>query len=525
MAPSDLVVGVDCSTQSTKVEAREIESGAVVARGQHQHSLTQPPVSEQDPDEWWNALVGACTELGDARRRVVAMSVAGQQHGLVITDAADVALRPAKLWNDTTSATEATMLVEALGPQRWAELCGSVPVSSFTVSKLAWMARNEPDLLDDCKRIGLPHDHLTLRLSGEFVTDRGDASGTGWFNPAADPSTDSDGGYVPELLRCAVEMASDGFEVTTGTQNPDQEEYRGGFDADALTEKLLGALPMVVGFGDQVGRMRPEAASELGFDEFVLIGPGTGDNMAAALGVGLEPGDVVMSLGTSGTIYCRSEGPTNDESGAVAGFADATGMFLPLVCTLNATKVTETIAGWLGMTIDEFAEAALECSDQPLQNSSPIVIPYFDGERTPNRPDSTGSLFGLTNSTTPAQIALAAHDGVLCGLFDGRDALDAAGAGIDGRLLLVGGGSRSSAYRQRTADLHGSEIFVPKVDEAVAAGAALQAAAIFTGESLDDLARAWKLADSTMVMTAESRRDEAASVRARYREIAADLSW
>ncbi len=308
-----LVVGVDSSTQSTKVEARDLDTGAVVARGSAPHPPTEPPVSEQDPTAWWEALVTAMGQLGEHRSEICAIAVAGQQHGLVLLDELGQAVRPAKLWNDTTSAGAAAELVDKLGAPAWAGACGSVPVAAFTVSKLAWVARHEPEALEHARRVMLPHDYLTWRLTGRHVTDRGDASGTGWFDPAEDR-------YRPELLGTVVD------------------------DPEAWIERL----PEVVGPESQAGELSPDAAEHLGLPPGIPVGPGTGDNMAAALGLGLRTGDLALSLGTSGTVYAVSPVGTADPSGLVAGFADAAGAFLPLVCTLNATKVTDTVAAWMG---------------------------------------------------------------------------------------------------------------------------------------------------------------------------------
>ncbi len=454
MSGAPLVVGVDSSTQSTKVEARRLDSGAVVAHGHAPHPPTSPPVSEQDPVAWWDALCVAIEQLGDHRADVVAMAVAGQQHGLVLLDADGWPVRAAKLWNDSTSAPEAAALVSRLGAPRWADATGTVPVASISVSKLAWVAAHEPDALDRAARVMLPHDYITWCLTGEHVTDRGDASGTGWFSAA-------EGEYVPALLDAA------------------------GVDGATWAARL----PRVLGPSEPAGTITPEAAATLGLPEGVVVGPGTGDNMGAALGLGLSAGDVAISLGTSGVVFAVSATSTHDPSGAVAGFASASGDFLPLVCTLNATKVTDTIGRWLGADLDEFAALALDAADDP---GSTMLVPYFDGERTPNLPDATGSLVGLTTSTTRGQLALAAHDGVLCGLLDGLDALAAVGASTGGRRFLVGGGARSAAYRQRLADLSGSAIVVPDADEAVATGAAVQAAMV-TGEERSTIAERWVL--------------------------------
>jgi len=472
-----LVVGVDSSTQSVKVEARDVDSGAVVAVGTAKHPPTEPPVSEQDPRAWWSALADAMTQLGDHRADVGAISIAGQQHGCVLLDAEGEPVRPAKLWNDTTAAADIAALVDRLGAETFAAATGSVPVASFTIAKLAWMAANEPDALARARRVMLPHDYLTWRLTGVHVTDRGDASGTGWYDPSA-------GEYVPDFIEAAT----------------------GGWP---------GELPTVLGPADPAGPITATAASDLGLPTDVIVGPGTGDNMGAALGLGLRAGDVAISLGTSGTVFAVSTTPTHDLTGAVAGFASATGSYLPLVCTLNATKVTDTVARWLGTDAAGLADLALTAVDDP---GSVVLVPYFDGERTPNRPDATGTFTGLTNITSREQLALAAHDGVLCGLLDGLDALRDVGASVDGRIFLVGGGSRSAAYRQRAADLAAAPVTIPDTDETVATGSAAQAAAVATGATLEGVAAQWNLGHGTTIApagSADGRREifTAAAVR------------
>ena len=456
-----LVLGVDSSTQSTKVEARRVADGVVVATGRATHPPTSPPLSEQDPRAWWSALVEACAELGSCRDDVVAMAVAGQQHGLVLIDGEGEPVRPAPLWNDTTASAAATALVDDLGATTWADGCGSVPVAAFTVAKLADLAEREPDVVARAAQVMLPHDYLTWRLTGAHVTDRGDASGTGWFDPGA-------GRYRLDLLGAAVEDPA----------------------------AWLDLLPDVLGPGALAGEVTDTARAALGLPAGVTVAVGTGDNMAAALGLGLAPGDVVLSLGTSGTIYSVSATPTADASGAVAGFADATGRFLPLVCTLNATKVTDAMAGWLGTDPAGLSDLALAAGPGPIEV---VLVPYFDGERTPNRPDASGSVHGLRTGTSREELARAAHDGVVCGLLDGLDALHQAGVAADGALFLVGGGARSAAYRQRSADLSGAPVRVPDTDEVVATGAAVQAGALRRGASTADIAAEWGLGASSIV--------------------------
>jgi xylulokinase len=474
-----LVVGVDSSTQSVKVEARDLDTGVVVATGTARHPATTPPTSEQDPAAWWSALVDAMAALGDHRRDVVAISVAGQQHGLVLLDETGEPVRPAKLWNDTTSSAQSARLVAARGPEWWAAATGSVPVASFTITKLAWVADHEPDALARTARVMLPHDYLTWRLTGAHVTDRGDASGSGWFDPAADA------------------VLGEALDLATG-------------EGPAWT----GRVPRVLRPTEPAGELRSEAAEALGLPAVVVVGPGTGDNMGAALGLGLRPGDVAVSLGTSGTAFAVSSTATHDASGAVAGFASACGNFLPLVCTLNATKVTDAVARWLATDAAGLAELALAAADDP----GPVtLVPYLDGERTPNLPDATGTLAGLTTRVTREQLALAAHDGVLCGLLQGVDALRAVGARIDGRCFLVGGGSRSPAYRRRCADLLGSPVTVPDTDETVATGAAVQAATIVDDVAFTEIAERWRLGAGVTI----SPEIDATAVRTRYAAVAA----
>jgi xylulokinase len=443
-----LVAGVDSSTTATKVEVRDLDTGRVVVGGSSPHPPTQPPRSEQQPEAWWAAFEAAWGQAGDPD--VAAISVAGQQHGMVALDHDRCVIRPAKLWNDTESAPEAAWLIGRLpgGRRAWADACGLVPVASFTITKLAWLHRHEPRAWERLAHVVLPHDWLTLELTGRLVTDRGDASGTGYWSAAA-------GTYRQDLLALV---------------DPERD--------------WSGVVPLVLG--------PLEAAGEW---NGALVGPGTGDNMAGALGVGLRPGDVAVSIGTSGTVYGVSDEPTADASGIVAGFADATGRHLPLVCTLNATKVTDAVRRLLGVDHDELDRLAL--AGAPGAGGL-TLLPYLDGERTPDRPNATGVLAGLRSNVGREQLARAAVEGVVCGLLDGLDAL-AAFAPTGGQLIVVGGGARSRAYRQVLADLSGREVLVPHVREQVATGACVQAAAAATSSEPADVADAWKLSAGDVV--------------------------
>jgi xylulokinase len=458
-----LVAGVDSSTQSCKLEVRDADTGALVRSGRRPHPPTSPPRSEQDPHVWWDALSSL---LDEHAHDVAAISVAGQQHGMVVLDAARHVVRPAKLWNDTESAPQAAALVDRWGASRWADAIGTVPVASITLTKLAWLRAHEPEHFERVAHVLLPHDWLTLQLTGELSTDRGDASGTGYWSPALEA-------YVP--------------------------------DAFALVDLDPAVAPPVLGPGASAGAHGD-----------AVVGPGTGDNMGAALGLGLAEGDVAISLGTSGTAFAVSGRPTRDASGAVAGFADATGRFLPLACTLNATKVTDSVATMLGRTRDELEAMALAGAPG---GGGVVLLPYFDGERTPNLPTSTGTVAGLRSDTTPDQLARAAYEGVACHLLEALDALARAGVATDrGRLVVGGGGARSRVYPHLLADLAQRPVEVAIDAEHVARGACVQAAAVLAGRDVADVARAWS--PDTTVVEPDPEVD-APAIRAAYAQVRA----
>ena len=466
-----LVTGVDSSTQSCKVVIRDAGTGALVRQGRASH----PGGTEVHPDRWWDALVTAVADAGGLDD-VAAVAVGAQQHGMVTLDESGAVVRPALLWNDTRSAPQADRLVaEQGGPKVWADGVGSVPVASFTVTKLAWIAEHEVGNAAKVAAVCLPHDWLTWRLAGEasgarlaeLVTDRGDASGTGYYSPAT-------GEYRRDLLAAAL-----------------------GHDA---------VLPRVLGPAEVAGT----TASILSTG--APLGPGTGDNMAAALALGARPGDVVVSIGTSGVVSAVAAVPAADPEGIVAGFCDATGYFLPLVCTLNAARVLDATARILGVDHEKLAALALSA---PAGSGGLAVVPYLEGERTPNRPDATGAVHGLRLQTaTPAHLARATVEGLLCGLADGLDALAAQGARIE-RVLLVGGGARSRAVQQIAPAVLGHPVLVPPPGEYVANGAAKQAAWVLARQA-DSSAQppAWPL-EGTQTFEAEAT----PGVRARYAEV------
>jgi xylulokinase len=437
MTSARLVAGVDSSTQATKIVVADAETGEIVREGRCAH----PVGTEVDPWAWWHALVEA--SAGGVLEDVSAVSIAGQQHGMVLVDDQGEPVRDALLWNDTRSADAATDLINELGgPDNWAAQVGTVPVASITATKLRWTARAEPDIAARARRVLLPHDWLTWLLAGrpqEATTDRGDASGTGYWSTLS-------GEYRMDLLRLAF-----GRELT---------------------------VPRVCEPGERAASVAPDAAGATGLAAGAVLAPGTGDNMGAALGAGADPGDVVVSIGTSGTVFATHDRPTSDPSGAVAGFADATGAYLPLVCTLNAARVLRAGADLLSVDLAELDRLAL--SAEPGADGL-VLLPYLEGERTPNRPAATGLLAGLTGTNaTPANLARAVVEGMLCGLADGLDALVAHGVPVR-RVLMVGGGSRSAAVRALAPLVFGVPVTVLAPAEYVALGAARQAAWALTG--------------------------------------------
>ncbi len=430
------VVGVDSSTQSCKVVVRDAETGALLATGRASH----PDGTSVDPAHWWTALQAALAEAGGLDG-VAAVSIGGQQHGMVVLDAEGRVIRDALLWNDTRSAQAARDLIDEVGVDEIVARTGSLPVASFTATKLRWLREAEPENTARVAAVALPHDWLTWRLRGygpagdsefgpdlsQLVTDRSDASGTSYWSPAA-------GAYDHDLLTRAL-------------------------GHDVVVPRVLGPSESVAGPG-------------------FVVGPGAGDNAAAALGLDARPGDVVVSIGTSGTVFAATDAPVADPSGTVAGFADATGGFLPLVCTLNAARVIGSVAGVLGVDFDELGRLALTAEPGA---GGVVLVPYFEGERTPNLPDATASLVGLTlGNNNRENLARAAVEGMLCGLAAGLDAIQ--GFGVEARrVLLTGGAAANPAVQAIAAQVFDVPVVVPQPGEYVADGAARQAAWVLTG--------------------------------------------
>jgi xylulokinase len=478
-----LVAGIDSSTQSCKVVVRDLDTGALVRSGSAPH----PEGTSVDPNAWWSALVEAIAAAGGLDD-VSAISVAGQQHGMVTLDASGEIVRDALLWNDTRSAPAAAALLDEIGATEIARRTGSLPVASFTATKVRWLRDAEPSNAARVAAVALPHDWLTWRLLGygpasagaplgpdldALVTDRSDASGTSYWTP-------STGEYDLDL-----------FEHAFGRP---AREAKGAGAAEAVV------LPRVLGASESAGTTVAADPVPAG----IVVGPGMGDNAGAGLGLDATVGDVVISIGTSGTAFAVTSEATTDPSGVVAGFADATGAFLPLIATLNAARILTSVETLLGVGHDEFARLALAA--EPGAGGLALV-PYFEGERTPNLPNATATLAGLTlASSTRENLARSAVEGLVCSLADGMDAVRALGVEAS-RVLLVGGAALNPAVQAVAAQVFDVPVAVPSPGEYVADGAARQAAWVLTGSR-----PSWELS-----IAATLTPQVVPAIRARYR--------
>jgi xylulokinase len=431
-----LVAGIDSSTQSCKVVIADADTGVVVRSASAKH----PRGTEVEPKHWLAAYEEAIDKAGGISD-VVSISVGGQQHGMVLLDENGEVIRPALLWNDTRSAPQATSLIQMLaesesqnGEKAWADLTGSVPVASFTVTKLRWVLENEPEAMKRAAAVCLPHDWLSWKISGskdinDLFTDRSDASGTGYWSSISQ-------NYLPEIIELAAGKALHVPKVLSPF-------------------KQAGTLP-----------------------NGTLLAAGMGDNAAAAFGLGATTGQAILSLGTSGVVSVIADSPTKDASGLVAGFADGTGNYLPLACTLNGALVIDSTAELLGVNLDQFAQLAISA---PAGSEGLTILPYFEGERTPNLPDATGSIFGVTGSNfNKANIARAAIEGLLCGLADALEAITNQGTKVE-KLAMVGGAGKNQAVQVIAPQIFGMDISLPEPGEYVALGAARQAASALAG--------------------------------------------
>ena len=475
-----LFIGIDSGTQSTKAVVLELETGAVLAHASEKYDCLEglpPGHMEQDPQSWVDAAdaaVAACLEkIGARRSEVRGIGVSGQQHGLVALGADDRPVRPAKLWCDTSTAEECAILAEAFGGAAGliAEAGNAIP-PGFTAPKILWLKRHEPENFAKTKTVLLPHDYLNFHLTGVKRMEYGDASGTGLLN------------------------------VRT------REWHRGLIDA--IDPRVHEMLPPLGSSLEAHGELREELRARWGLEKGVLVSAGGGDNMMGAIGTGnVRPGVVTVSLGTSGTLFACAEAPVIDPEGEVAAFCDSADQWMPLVCTMNVTVLTEAVRN-----LFDWDHGELECRllAVPPGAEGLTFLPYLNGERTPNLPGGTGVLHGVrTDNFTPAHLTRAAVEGVTTGLAYGLKRFRDLGV-TPSEIRLTGGGSRSAAWRQVVADVFGVPVVSLATAEGAGLGAAVQAAYVVlraAGENvtLPELTdRLVSLDESTRCQPAESLR-------------------
>jgi len=440
---SEYFIGIDSGTQSTKTILLDAESGEIIASASQSYELIEGlPAGhkEQPPHEWLDAtrktIKAVLDKAGVDRAQVKGIGVSGQQHGFVPLDENNQVIRPAKLWCDTSTSPECEEIIERLGGlQKTIEAVGNGVPPGFTASKILWLKKHEPENFARLRTVLLPHDYINFWLTGSKTMECGDASGTALL----------------DVRNRAWSKAA----------------------IDAVDPSVAGMLPELIASDDIAGTLRDELAAEFGLSNEVIVSSGGGDNMMGAIGTGnVAPGVVTVSLGTSGTIYACAEKPVIDSQGEVAAFCDSTGKWLPLVCTMNVTVATEMVRERFNLSHDELSNAA---ASVPAGNDGLMLVPFFEGERTPNSPDATGVYFGLRDKTfSVAHFARAAMEGTTLGLNYGLNRLRELGINPT-EIRATGGGSKSAVWRQILADIFNAEVVCIANEEGAAVGAAVQA--------------------------------------------------
>lgn len=439
-----LFIGIDSGTQSTKSIVLDAETGEILAEAQQKYDLIEGlPAGhlEQHPSDWTCAVdktVAICLEaIGDRRSEVRGIGVSGQQHGLVVLDVNDQVIRPAKLWCDTSTSAQCDQFAEAFGGQEGLiDKAGNAILPGYTIPKLLWLKQNEPENFEKVQTVLLPHDFLNFHLSGVKRMEYGDASGMGILD---------------------IRTREWDFDLV-----------------DFVDPRVREMLPPLGTSNEAVGTLRPDLAAEWGLSADVIVSAGGGDNMMGAIGTGnIAPGVITASFGTSGTLYGCSAEPVIDPKGEVAAFCDSTDRWLPLVCTMNVTVVTEQVRSWFGWNLAELEE---KIDSVPAGANGLAFLPYLNGERTPNLPNGTGVLHGLNGGNgTPAHIARAAMEGATLGLAYGLRRFDELGL-TPTEIRLTGGGSKSRVWRQIAADVFGVPVVALATAEGACLGGAIQAA-------------------------------------------------
>jgi xylulokinase len=439
-----LYIGIDSGTQSTKAVVLDLASKKVIAEARAPHAMIAGlPAGhmEQHPAEWVAALESTIaevvTQLGARASEIRGLGVSGQQHGFVPLDTKGAVIRPAKLWCDTSTVAECALITKKLGGEKAAlRHTGSLILPGFTAPKILWLKRHEPANYKRLRHVLLPHDYLNFHLTGAYFMEYGDASGTALL----------------DVRKRAWSKAA----------------------IQAVDPRLADWLPALSESHESPGVVRPELAAKLGLPSGVVVSAGGGDNMMGAIGTGnVTPGVISASFGTSGTIYAHAEQPVVDPAGEIAAFCSSTGGWLPLLCTMNVTTVTEQVRQLFGM---DHAALAAAVKSVPAGSDGLILLPYLAGERTPNVPAGSGVLLGLSGKTfTSAHFARAAMEGVTLGMNYGLRRLAVLGVKAK-EIRVTGGGAKSPAWRQLMADVFGVPVVAMIEDEGAALGGALQAA-------------------------------------------------
>jgi xylulokinase len=479
-----LFIGIDSGTQSTKAVVLDLDQNKVVAEARASHQLIAGlPLGhmEQYPRDWTAALDAVIGEVIARidRTRVRGIGVSGQQHGFVPLDENGDVIRPAKLWCDTSTVSECALLTQRLGGAKAAiRKAGLLFLPGFTAPKILWLKRHEPQNYRRLRHVLLPHDYLNFYLTGNYFMEYGDASGTA----------------LMDVRRRVWSKAVIG----------------------AIDKNLADWLPPLSDSNRPAGLLRADLAAKYDLSPDVVVSAGGGDNMMGAIGTGnVVPGVVTASFGTSGTIYAFSKKPVVDPEGEIAAFCSSTGGWMPLLCTMNVTTVTEQVRALFGQ---DHAALNAAVAAAPAGAGGLVLLPYLAGERTPNVPEGSGVLLGLTNQTFNAgSIARAAMEGATMGMNYGLRRL--AGLGVKAREIRVtGGGAKSPVWRQIMADVFGVPVVAMVEDEGAALGGALQAAwcaSLLDGNKvkLSDLAR------SVVALDEDTRCEPDRAKVARYRDL------
>ena len=439
-----LFIGIDNGTQGTKCVVFSREQQKILASAYAPHELIENDVGrrEQEPQWWIDAATAALQKCLAApevdRRQVVGIGVSGQQHGFVPLDKDGKVLRPAKLWCDTETVPQCEQITAAVGSSKKViAAIGNAVAAGFTASKVLWLKQHEPARFEQLAHVLLPHDYLNFWLTGNYRTECGDASGTAYFDVRKRK-------WSRKLLQAIDDSG-----------------------------RLAACLPKVIASDAPHGRLLPAIARQFDLPAGILVSSGGGDNMMAAIGTGnVTPGVVTASLGTSGTIYSYSSQPVIDPRGELAAFCSSSGGWLPLICTMNVTVATELTRELFGQDLQAFNA---DVAQSPVGAGGLRLLPYFNGERTPPLPRARATLAGISSTNyTRANVCRAAMEGATLGLRYGLELLKQQGVS-PAEIRLVGGGSKSSIWRQMVADLFNCPVVCPVSAEAGAMGAVLQA--------------------------------------------------